>query len=106
MKDIILTLFILGNIYNFIYNIPFVYVVYKNWCADNISNKFLLLRIIGALIWIGYSIIIKDFFIGLSYTVTLLSSTFVCYVKITNTDINPIKSLTTSPKFIYKNTIV
>ena len=106
MKETILTLAILGNIFNFAYNIPFVYVVWKHWNANNISKKFLVLRIIGSLIWIAYCIIINDLFIGLSYGIILLSSGFIFYVKI-NQSPSPITSPITSPSFtVYKESLV
>lgn len=106
MNDIILTLAILGNICNLAYNIPFVYVVWKHWNANNISKKFLVLRIIGSLIWIAYCIIINDLFIGLSYSIILLSSGFIFYVKI-NQSTSPVTSPITSPIFpIYRESLV
>lgn len=83
MDNEILAFAIIGNIFNFIYNIPFVWVVMKHWNADNISKKFLYIRIIGSISWIIYAILSKNLFIGLSYCVTLTSSLLVTYVKIT-----------------------
>ena len=106
MNDTILTLAILGNICNFAYNVPFVYVVWKHWNANNISQKFLVLRVIGSLIWIAYCIIINDLFVGLSYSVTLLSCGFIFYVKITQKS-SPISSPISSPSFtVYKESLV
>ena len=34
MNNTILALAILGNIFNFAYNIPFVYVAWKHWNAN------------------------------------------------------------------------
>ena len=96
MNNIILTFAILGNICNFAYNVPFVYVVWKHWNANNISQKFLILRIIGSLIWIGYSILITDLFVGLSYSVTFLSSSFIFFVKITQKKSSPISNSVTN----------
>ena len=106
MNETILILAILGNICNLAYNIPFIYVVWKHWNANNISKKFLVLRIIGSLIWIAYCIIINDLLIGLSYSVILLSSGFILYVKI-NQSPSPITSPITSPSFtMYKESFV
>lgn len=109
MNEIVLSLAIIGNICNFAYNVPFVYVVYKHWNADNISKKFLCLRTIGAVIWIIYCILVNDFLIGISYGVTLLSSSFVLYIKLTQKQSvsSPLKMSSPIPKDIpYKDTIV
>ena len=106
MENSILTLAIVGNVCNFAYNVPFVYVVYKHWNADNISKKFLCLRIVGALIWISYCILVSDLFIGISYSVTLLSSGIILYVKLTQKDTVIQSPIIKTPPIIYKDTIV
>lgn len=83
MKDTILTFAILGNIFNFAYNVPFVWVIIKHWNANNISKKFLYIRVLGSICWIIYAILSEELFVGLSYTVTLISSLLVSYVKLT-----------------------
>ena len=88
MDKLILSFAIIGNIFNFIYNIPFVYVVFKHWNADNISKKFLYIRILGSISWIIYAILDKNLYVGLSYSVTLTSSLLVTYVKITQKKTN------------------
>ena len=62
--------FILGLLVNslkLLYNIPFVYQVYKNNDTKNISTCFLLLRNLGSLSWLSYGILEKDNWIILSY---------------------------------------
>lgn len=83
MNDIALSFAILGNIFNFIYNIPFVWVVVKHWNANNISKTFLYIRIFGSVCWLIYAGIISDYLVGASYIVTLTSSLIVSYVKFT-----------------------
>ena len=83
MRDIILAFAIMGNVFNFAYNIPFVWRVMKQWDANNISKYFLYIRILGSISWIMYSILSSEIFIGLSYSVTLTSSLLVSYVKFT-----------------------
>jgi uncharacterized protein with PQ loop repeat len=63
------------------YNIPFVWVIVKHWNADNISKKFLYIRIIGSISWVIYAILSLNIYIGVSYTVTLISSLIITFVK-------------------------
>ena len=92
MEDALLAFAILGNIFNFLYNIPFVYVVIKYWNADSISKKFLYIRILGSVSWIIYAVLSKDLFIGLAYSVTLTSSLLVTYVKLSQKNEIPVKT--------------
>lgn len=82
METTIITFAVIGNVCNFAYNVPFVYVVVKHQNANNISSKFLYLRIFSSIIWITYSIFTIEMFVGLSYAITLLSSLIVLYVKL------------------------
>jgi uncharacterized protein with PQ loop repeat len=84
MDTTIITFAIIGNVCNFAYNVPFVYVVVKHQNGDNISSKFLYLRIFSSIIWIMYSFFTVEMFVGLSYAITLLSSFIVLYVKLNN----------------------
>ena len=54
----------------------------KHNSVDDISIKFLYLRLLGSMIWILYAIFTIELFIGISYSVTLLSSSIVFYIKI------------------------
>ena len=83
----ILSLAIIGNICNFAYNVPFVWVVVKHRNANNISGKFLYLRVFTSIVWILYSIFTQEIFVGCSYTVTLISSCIVLYIKLTQKEI-------------------
>lgn len=73
---------ILGNTLNILYNIPFVYRVFKNKSANNISSYFLIMRLFGAISWIIYAILESEVWVGLSYIVTLISSICVSYIKV------------------------
>ena len=78
---------IIGNLFNLMYNIPFVWVIVKHWNADNISKKFLYIRITGSISWIIYSILSLNIYIGVSYTVTLISSLIITFVKHTQNSV-------------------
>ena len=73
---------ILGNTLNILYNIPFVYRVFKNKSANNISSYFLIMRLFGSISWIIYAILESELWIGLSYIVTLISSICISYIKV------------------------
>jgi uncharacterized protein with PQ loop repeat len=78
----VLTFAILGNVFNLAYNIPFVYLVWKNRSSKNISGLFLILRFCGSLSWLVYGIIIKDVWILSSNIITLIATIMICYIKI------------------------
>jgi len=82
INNIKISLALIGNGLNLMYNIPFVYQVYKNNNTKNISTCFLLLRTFGSISWISYGILEKDIWIQLSYLVTLLSSLIISFYKI------------------------
>tara|TARA_Y100000389_G_scaffold3105_1_gene3011 strand:+ start:144 stop:464 length:321 start_codon:yes stop_codon:yes gene_type:complete len=86
MEATIISLAVVGNVCNFAYNVPFVWVVVKHQNADNISSKFLYLRIFSSIIWILYAIFTFEMFIVSSYSITLLSSFIILYVKLTQDD--------------------
>ena len=82
MDNYKIALGIVGNTLNLLYNVPFMYQVYKNNNTKNISTCFLRLRNLGSLSWIIYGILDLDLWIILSYIVTLFSSLFVSFYKI------------------------
>ena len=107
--DNVMIIGIIGNLFNLMYNIPFVWVVFKHWNADNISKKFLYIRILGSISWIIYAILSKNLYVGLSYCVTLLSSLLVTYVKLTQkkkTEVLTLNSTPLSNKEFFKISLV
>lgn len=90
MEATIISLAVVGNVCNFAYNVPFVWVVVKHQNADNISSKFLYLRIFSCIIWILYAIFTLEMFIVSSYSITLVSSFIILYVKLTQKQISEI----------------
>lgn len=76
-----LTMAIIGNTLNLGYNIPFVYLVWKNRSSKNISGTFLMLRFWGSISWLIYAILVSDAWIGISYTVTLIATCMIYYIK-------------------------
>ena len=78
----VLTFAILGNVLNLAYNIPFVYLVWKNRSSKNISSLFLILRFCGSVSWLIYGIIVNDVWVMSSYIITLVATLMICYIKI------------------------
>ena len=81
----------LGNILNLAYNIPFVYLVWKNRSSKNISGAFLTLRFCGSISWLVYAALIQDAWVGTSYIVTLTATIMVGYVKYTERKVKKLK---------------
>ena len=72
---------IIGNGLNLAYNIPFVYLVWKNRSSKNISGTFLLLRFWGSISWLVYAVLVMDAWVGFSYVVTLTATCAIYYIK-------------------------
>ncbi len=73
---------IIANIINLFYNIPQMYKTYKCKSTKDFSGTFLLLRIIGNLIWIEYAIELNSMLMLINNIVTVLSSIFIGYYKL------------------------
>ena len=77
-----LAMAIIGNTLNLAYNIPFVYLVWKNRSSKNISGLFLTLRFWGSVSWLIYAILVSDVWVACSYIVTFVATCLVGYIKI------------------------
>jgi MtN3 and saliva related transmembrane protein len=73
---------VIANILNIVYNIPQMVKTYKTKSTGDFSEWFLLLRIIGNSIWIGYAIEIDSMLVLINNLVTVLSSIFIGFYKI------------------------
>jgi len=73
---------VIGNIINIIQNIPQIIKTYKTKSTKDFSGWFLLLRIIGNIIWTAYAISINSMLMIINNMVTILSSSFIGYYKI------------------------
>ena len=71
----------LGNILNLAYNIPFVYLVWKNRSSKNISGSFLALRFCGSVSWLVYAALVQDAWVAFSYVITLIATILIGYIK-------------------------
>jgi MtN3 and saliva related transmembrane protein len=73
---------VIANILNLVYNIPQMIKTYKTKSTGDFSELFLLLRIVGNTIWIGYAIQIDSMLVLINNLVTVLSSMFIGFYKI------------------------
>lgn len=90
---------IIGNGLNLAYNIPFVYLVWKNRSSKNISGTFLLLRFCGGIAWLIYAILVMDAWVGFSYIVTLVSTIIIYYIKFKERKTTRALTLEEAPQF-------
>ena len=72
---------VIANIINLFYNIPQIIKTYKCKSTKDFSTTFLVLRIVGNLIWIGYAIEVNSLLMLINNIVTVLSSVFIGYYK-------------------------
>jgi MtN3 and saliva related transmembrane protein len=72
---------VIANIINLFYNIPQMVTTYKRKSTKDFSTTFLVLRIVGNLIWIGYAIEVNSLLMLINNVVTVLSSVFISYYK-------------------------
>jgi MtN3 and saliva related transmembrane protein len=73
---------IIANVINLIYNIPQVMKTYKTKSTKDFSTTFLLLRIIGNIIWTAYAIEVNSMLMLINNSITVIASTFIAYYKI------------------------
>jgi len=73
---------VIGNIINFIYNLPQMVKTYKTKSTRDFSSTFLFLRVIGNTIWLAYSIEINSFLFMLCNVVSVGASVFISYYKL------------------------
>jgi MtN3 and saliva related transmembrane protein len=73
---------VIANIINLFYNIPQMYKTYKCKSTKDFSSLFLLLRIIGNLIWVEYAIELNSMLMLTNNIVTVLSSLFIGFYKL------------------------
>ncbi len=73
---------VIANIINLFYNIPQMVKTYKRKSTKDFSTTFLVLRILGNLIWIGYAIEVSSLLMLINNIVTVVSSIFIGYYKV------------------------
>ena len=73
---------IVANILNLVYNIPQMVQTYRTKTTRDFSTTFLLMRVIGNMIWVVYSVEIGSVLFLINNVVTVVASIFIGYYKI------------------------
>ena len=73
---------IVANILNLVYNIPQMEQTYRTKTTRDFSTTFLLMRVIGNMIWVVYSVEIGSVLFLINNVVTVVASIFIGYYKI------------------------
>lgn len=95
---------IIANIINLFYNVPQMYKTYKCKSTKDFSGTFLLLRIIGNTIWCEYAIEVNSLLMLLNNLVTIISSLFIGYYKLSEIlEERKNKKNKTEPEIILEN---
>lgn len=95
---------IIANIINLFYNVPQMYKTYKCKSTKDFSGTFLLLRIIGNIIWCEYAIEVNSLLMLLNNLVTIISSLFIGYYKLSEIlEERKNKNNKTKPEIILEN---
>jgi uncharacterized protein with PQ loop repeat len=71
-----------ANIINLTYNIPQVWKTFKTKSTGDFSETFLVMRILGNMIWIGYAIEINSMLMLINNMVVIFSTIFLGYYKV------------------------
>ena len=70
-----------ANSIGLIYNIPQIVHTYKRKSADDISSTFLILRFISSIMWTFYCIYFNMWDVGVSWSMSLISTVLLMYYK-------------------------
>jgi uncharacterized protein with PQ loop repeat len=71
----------IGNILSILYNVPQMWRTYKLKKADDISSHFLWMRLSAGIIWSIYCIYYQMWYVIISWTTTIISTTQILYYK-------------------------
>lgn len=71
----------IGNILSIVYNVPQMWRTHKLKKADDISSHFLWMRLSAGVIWSIYCIYYKMWYVIISWTTTIISTTQILYYK-------------------------
>ena len=73
---------IIANIINLTYNLPQVWKTFRTKSTGDFSETFLVMRILGNGIWIGYAIEINSMLMLINNLVVIFSTMFLGYYKV------------------------
>lgn len=71
----------IANVLSILYNVPQMWRTHKLKKADDISSHFLWMRLSAGIIWSIYCIYYKMWYVIISWTTTILSTTQILYYK-------------------------
>ena len=71
----------IGNVLSVVYNIPQMWRTHKLKKADDISSHFLWMRLSAGIIWSIYCIYYQMWYVIISWTTTIISTTQILYYK-------------------------
>lgn len=73
---------VIANVLNLVYNVPQMVQTYKTKSTRDFSAAFLLLRIVGNVIWVVYAVEISSVMLLINNVVTVVASLFIGYYKV------------------------
>lgn len=71
----------IGNVLSILYNIPQMWRTHKLKKADDISSYFLWMRLSSGIIWSIYCIYYQMWYVIISWSTTIISTTQILYYK-------------------------
>ncbi len=71
----------IGNMLSILYNVPQMWRTHKLKKADDISSHFLWMRLSAGIIWSIYCIYYRMWYVIISWTTTIISTTQILYYK-------------------------
>jgi len=71
----------IGNALSVVYNVPQMWRTHKLKKADDISSHFLWMRLSAGIIWSIYCIYYQMWYVIISWTTTIISTTQILYYK-------------------------
>ncbi len=71
----------IGNVLSILYNVPQMWRTHKLKKADDISSHFLWMRLSAGIIWSIYCIYYQMWYVIISWTTTIISTTQILYYK-------------------------
>lgn len=71
----------IGNVLSILYNVPQMWRTHKLKKADDISSHFLWMRLSAGITWSIYCIYYRMWYVIISWTTTIISTTQILYYK-------------------------
>ena len=80
----------IGNVLSILYNVPQMWRTHKLKKADDISSHFLWMRLSAGIIWSIYCIYYRMWYVIISWTTTIISTTQILYYKYNPSPLAPV----------------